>query len=136
MPKALGSRLTEQIVLDSGLVSGCWFSVNNKGYDVAYTHNPHTESGGLHHITYAVDQREDILRAADIYLENDIYIVSGPHKHAIQGTFFLYALEPAGNLVEIANAGARLILQPDWETVTWTEEERKKGQAWGLNRSS
>jgi catechol 2,3-dioxygenase len=34
--------------------------------------------------------------------------------------------------VEVANAGARLILAPDWKTIRWTEEERKKGQAWGL----
>jgi catechol 2,3-dioxygenase len=40
--------------------------------------------------------------------------------------------EPAGNRVEVANAGARLILDPDWATITWTEEERNKGQAWGL----
>ena len=33
---------------------------------------------------------------------------------------------------KIANAGARLILDPDWEPVVWTETERKKGQAWGL----
>ncbi|MGN6470076.1 MAG: catechol 2,3-dioxygenase, partial [Rhizobiaceae bacterium] len=32
----------------------------------------------------------------------------------------------------VANAGARLVLRPDWPTVTWTEAERKKGQAWGL----
>ena len=40
--------------------------------------------------------------------------------------------EPAGNRVELANAGARLILAPDWEPVVWTEADRKKGQAWGL----
>ena len=88
--------------------------------------------GRFHHITYAVDQREDVLRAADIFLENGVIIETGPHKHAIQGTFFLYVYEPAGNRVEVANAGARLILQPDWKPVTWTETERKKGQAWGL----
>ena len=32
----------------------------------------------------------------------------------------------------VANAGARLILAPDWKPITWTEDERKKGQAWGL----
>ena len=88
--------------------------------------------GRFHHLTYAVDQREHILQAADIFLENRVHIETGPHKHAIQQTFFLYVLEPAGNRVEIANAGARLILAPDWETVTWTEAERKKGQACGL----
>jgi catechol 2,3-dioxygenase len=32
----------------------------------------------------------------------------------------------------VANAGARLMLAPDWQPVVWTEAERKKGQAWGL----
>lgn len=132
LPAALGSRLTEQIVLDDGTVAGVWFTVNNKSYDVAYTRDATGTRGRFHHITYAVDQREHILRAADIFLENGVYIETGPHKHAIQQTFFLYVYEPAGNRVEVANAGARLILAPDWETVTWTEAERKKGQAWGL----
>jgi catechol 2,3-dioxygenase len=132
MTKALGSRVTEQIQLDNGRLGGCWFTVNNKTYDIAYTEDHSGQRSRFHHITYAVDQREDVLRAADIFLENGIFIETGPHKHAIQGTFFLYAYEPAGNRVEVANAGARLILRPDWPTVTWTETERKKGQAWGL----
>jgi catechol 2,3-dioxygenase len=132
MPKALGSRITEQIVLDSGVLGGCWFTVNNKSYDIAYTADHSGKQARFHHVTYAVDSREDVLRAADIFLENGVYIETGPHKHAVQGTFFLYVYEPAGNRVEVANAGARLILRPDWKPVTWTETERKKGQAWGL----
>ena len=132
MVAALGSRITEQIILDDGALAGCWFTVNNKTYDLACTRDAAGARGRFHHLAYAADQREDILRAADIYLENGVFIETGPHKHAVQGTFFLYAYEPAGNRVEIANAGARLLLAPDWETVTWTESERKKGQAWGL----
>lgn len=132
MVQALGSRVTEQIQLDNGRLGGCWFTVNNKSYDVAYSEDHSGAHGRFHHVTYAVDQREDILRAADIFLENGVHIETGPHKHAIQGTFFLYVWEPAGNRVELANAGARLILRPDWPTVTWTEAERRKGQAWGL----
>ncbi len=132
LPKALGSRVTEQIVLDSGRFAGCWFTVNNKTYDIAYAEDRSGAHGRFHHVTYAVDQRDDLLRAADIFLENGVFIETGPHKHAIQGTFFLYVYEPAGNRVEVANAGARLILRPDWKPVTWTETERKKGQAWGL----
>jgi catechol 2,3-dioxygenase len=132
LPRALGSRVTEQIVLDSGAVAACWFTVNNKSYDVAYTVDHTGSKGRFHHLTYAVDQREHVLQAADIFLENGVFIETGPHKHAIQQTFFLYVYEPAGNRVEVANAGARLILAPDWQTVTWTENERKKGQAWGL----
>ena len=128
----LGFRLTEQIVLDSGEEAGMWLTATNKSYDFAYTKEAHGVKGRFHHITYALDSREDILRAADIFLEAGVPIETGPHKHAVQQTFFLYVYEPAGNRVEIANAGARLILDPDWQTVTWTETERKKGQAWGL----
>ncbi len=132
MTKALGSRVTEMIQLDNGRIGGCWFTVNNKSYDVAFTEDHTGVPARFHHVTYAVDQREDVLRAADIFLENGVFIETGPHKHAIQGTFFLYVYEPAGNRVEVANAGARLILRPDWKPVVWTETDRKKGQAWGL----
>jgi catechol 2,3-dioxygenase len=132
MESCLGSRVTEMIRLDNGRVGGCWFTVNNKTYDLACTEEHGGGHGRFHHITYATDQREDILRAADLFLQNGVHIETGPHKHAIQGTFFLYVWEPAGNRVELANAGARLILAPDWEPVVWTETERKKGQAWGL----
>jgi catechol 2,3-dioxygenase len=79
-----------------------------------------------------VNSREEVLLAADIALENGVHIETGPHKHAIQQTFFLYLYEPGGHRVEVANAGARLILAPDWKPIRWTEAERKKGQAWGL----
>jgi catechol 2,3-dioxygenase len=61
-----------------------------------------------------------------------VHIETGPHKHAIQQTFFLYVYEPGGNRIELCNAGARLVLAPDWQPVNWTEAERAKGQAWGL----
>ena len=32
----------------------------------------------------------------------------------------------------MANAGARLVLAPDWKPIRWSEAERRKGQAWGL----
>lgn len=132
METCLGARVTELIRLDNGRIGGCWFTVNNKTYDLACTEEHGGGKGRLHHLTYATDQREDILRAADIFLENGVHIETGPHRHAIQGTFFLYVWEPAGNRLELANAGARLILAPDWEPVVWTESDRKKGQAWGL----
>lgn len=132
LPQTLGSRVTEMIQLDDGTLGGCWFTCNNKSYDVAYTRDATNGRGRFHHVTFAVDQREHILQAADIFLENGVHIETGPHKHAIQQTFFLYVWEPAGNRIELANAGARLILAPDWEPIVWTEAERKKGQAWGL----
>ena len=128
----LGARLTEQIVLDDGTEAGMWLTFTNKSYDFAYTRDHTGTRGRFHHVTYALDSREDILRAADVFLENGVFIETGPHKHAVQQTFFLYVYEPGGNRVEVANAGARLVLAPDWKPIRWSEAERRKGQAWGL----
>jgi len=87
--------------------------------------------GRFHHLTYFMDSREDVLRAADILVENNIFIETGPHKHSIGQTFFLYCYEPGGNRFEIG-AGGYLILDPEWQPVIWSKEERAKGQAWGL----
>ncbi|GAA4660569.1 MULTISPECIES: VOC family protein [Amycolatopsis] len=128
----LGAKVTEQIVLDDGSVAGSWTTFTNKGYDAVYTRDRLGITGRLHHIAFATDSRADILRAADLALEQDVFIETGPHKHAIQQTFFLYVYEPGGNRIELCNAGARLVLAPDWRTIDWTEAERAKGQAWGL----
>jgi catechol 2,3-dioxygenase len=128
----LGFRLTEQIVLDDGTEAGMWLTATNKSYDFAYTREAHGVRGRFHHVTFALDSREEVLRAADIFLEAGVFIETGPHKHAVQQTFFLYVYEPGGNRVEVANAGARLVLAPDWKPIRWSEAERAKGQAWGL----
>jgi catechol 2,3-dioxygenase len=103
-----------------------------KSYDLVYTDDWTKSSGRLHHLAFATDTREDILRAADICLDKSVFIETGPHKHAIQQTFFLYVYEPGGNRIDPCNPCARLIFAPDWAPISWTEQERAKGQAWGL----
>jgi hypothetical protein len=53
------------------------------------------------------------------------YVFRDPEGHAL-------VYEPGGNRIELCNPCARLVLAPDWRTITWTEAERAKGQAWGL----
>jgi catechol 2,3-dioxygenase len=132
MQETLGGRMTEQIIFDDGSEKAAWVTFTNKSYDVTFAEDASGAMGRLHHFTYAVDNREANFRAADICLEHGVFIETGPHKHAIQQTFFLYVYEPGGNRFEIANAGARLILAPDWKPIVWSETERKKGQAWGM----
>jgi catechol 2,3-dioxygenase len=129
---ALGAMITEQIVLDDRTIAGTWTTFTNKGYDVVWSKDNTGTSGRLHHLSFAVDSRDDIIRAADLALEHGVHIETGPHKHAIQQSFFLYVWEPAGNRIELDNGAARLVLAPDWQSVDWTEAERAKGQAWGL----
>ncbi len=128
----LGLRCTERIEMDDGTEAGMWLTATNKSYDVAYAREANGVPGRLHHITFALDSREAILQAADVFLDAGVPIENGPHKHAIQQTFFLYVYEPGGNRVELAHSGARLVLAPDWKTITWTEAERNRGQAWGM----
>ena len=101
----LGLRLTEQIIFDDGTEMGAWLSATNKSYDVAITHDRSGATGRLHHLTYMMDSREDVLRAADILRDADVPIETGPHKHTIGQTFFLYCYEPGGNRFEIGAGG-------------------------------
>jgi catechol 2,3-dioxygenase len=79
METCLGSKVTEMIQLDNGRIGGAWFTMNNKTYDLACTEEHGGGHARLHHVTYATDQREDILRAADIFLQNGVHIETGPH---------------------------------------------------------
>ena len=65
--KYLGCRLTEQIVLNDGTEAAMWMTMSNKSYDFAYSHDHSNTPGRFHHVTYALDSREDVLRAADIF---------------------------------------------------------------------
>jgi len=131
MQDLLGFRLREHVILDDGTEAGAWISVTPLVHDVAFTLDATRMRGRLHHVAFWTDNREDVLRAADVLLENDIPIETGPSKHALTQAFFLYGFEPGGNRFEIFSGGY-LIFAPDWQPVVWTQAERAKGQAWGL----
>jgi catechol 2,3-dioxygenase len=131
----LGMRVTEQIIFDDGQEMGAWLATTLKSYDVAFTRDHFGARGRFHHLTYFMDSREDVLRAADILVENGTFIETGPHKHNIGQTFFLYFYEPSGNRFEVGSGGY-LIFDPDWKPVVWSKAERMKGQAWGLQTVS
>jgi catechol 2,3-dioxygenase len=127
----LGLKLTEQIIFDDGTEMGGWLTATNKSYDLAITRDNAGGHNRLHHFTYFTDTREEVLRAADLLVENGVLIETGPHKHAIGQTFFLYVFEPGGNRFELASGGYS-ILAPDWKAIVWTQADRARGQAWGL----
>jgi catechol 2,3-dioxygenase len=127
----LGMRVTEQIIFEDNQEMGAWLAATNKSYDLAFTKDKSSAHARFHHVTYMMDSREDVLRAADILTEAGIPIETGPHKHSIGQTFFLYFYEPSGNRIEVGSGGY-LILDPDHQPVVWSREERTRGQAWGL----
>jgi len=127
----LGYRLYEQIVLDDGTESGAWLSATIMAHELIYVADARGARGRLHHLAFWVDTREELLRAADIFLENGVYIEAAPSKHAIAQGMFLYGIEPGGNRIEVTHGGY-LVYDPDHEPVAWTEAERARGQAWGV----
>jgi catechol 2,3-dioxygenase len=129
--EALGYRLYERIELDDGSETGAWMSATIAAHELIYTSDAYGAKGRLHHVAFWVDTREECLRAADIWLDNDVHIEAAPSKHAIAQGFFLYGYEPGGNRVEVTTGG-RFVYAPDEPTVVWTEADRAKGQAWGV----
>jgi len=125
----LGYRLHEMVRLDDGTESGAWMSASIAAHELIYTSDAYGASGRLHHLAFWVDTREEVLRAADLFLDNDVHIEFAPSKHAIAQGFFLYGYEPAGNRVEVTTGGY-FVFDPDFEPVVWTQAERARGQAW------
>jgi catechol 2,3 dioxygenase len=128
---ALGYRLHERIVLDDGTEAGAWLSLSIAAHELIYVADAYGASGRLHHLAFWVDTREEVLRAADIFLDSGVEIEAAPSKHAIAQGFFLYGFEPGGNRIEVTTGGY-LLYDPDPEPIVWTEAERARGQAWGV----
>lgn len=126
----LGMRKTEQIILNNGQHGAVWYRTNSKSYELVYSLDATSSKGRFHHLALAVDHFEAIARAANLFVDQGVFIEFAPSKHAINQTYFLYVYEPGGNRIEIC-AGGYLVLDPDFEPITWTEEDRKRGQAWG-----
>jgi catechol 2,3-dioxygenase len=127
----LGFQLREQVIFDNGASEiGSWMSPNALHHQLAYVADVKGGRGRLHHFSLWVDNREDVLRAADILAENGVFIEAGPSKHNNSQGFYLYSWEPGGNRIEIYS-GSYLVLAPDWQPVTWDERERGAGTYWG-----
>jgi catechol 2,3-dioxygenase len=127
----LGFQVREQVIFENGTREiGAWMSPNAVHHQLAYVTDAKGGHGRFHHMSLWVDNREDVLRAADILTENGIFIEAGPAKHNNGQGFYLYSYEPGGNRVEIYS-GSYLVLAPDWQPVTWNEAERAAGTYWG-----
>ncbi|MQA74429.1 MAG: catechol 2,3-dioxygenase [Solirubrobacterales bacterium] len=127
----LGYRLYERVELDDGSEAGAWLSRSIAAHELIYVRDARRSRGRLHHLAFWVDTREEVLRAADLFLENGVHIEAAPSKHTVAQGFFLYGIEPGGNRIEVTNGGY-LVYDPDHPPTVWSEAERARGQAWGV----
>jgi catechol 2,3-dioxygenase len=126
----LGFRLREKIQLDDGREGGAWMSLGLLAHEVIYVLEAYPTHGRLHHIAFAVDTREEVLRSADLFLDERVRIEAAPSKHSAAQSFYCYAIEPGGNRIEITTLGY-LVFDPDAPPTVWTEAEYARGPAWG-----
>jgi catechol 2,3-dioxygenase len=132
MASTLGFKLREYLVPPGEGEAGAWMSLMNKAHDLAITREAGATQGRLHHLAYAVENREDVLRAAEAFCQAGQPIEFGPAKHSRTQGFFLYVLEPGGNRIEVFSGGIH-IFAPDWAPVRWTTEAGGRSTAWGLD---
>ncbi len=131
LQEQLGFQLHELLQPEeNGTEEGAWLSVTPLTHDIAYVRDFSGTRGRLHHVAYWLDAREEVLRAADILTEHDIFIEAGPAKHNISQAFYLYLYEPGGNRVEIYSGGY-LVFAPDWQPIIWRKAQRGRGVYWG-----
>ena len=129
--RTLGLKLREQVVYENGAAEiGSWMSAGAVHHEIAYVVDVKNASGRLHHFSLWVDDKAEVLRAADILREHDIFIEAGPSKHNNSQAFYLYSYEPGGNRIEIYTSGF-FVNAPDFEPIVWNEETRGPGVYWG-----
>ena len=85
-------------------------------------------AGALHHVAFAVDNRDELARAIDLFAEHDVPVECGPGQHGIGQLGFVYCFEPSGNRIAIVTSP--LVLLDDWEPVTWPAAEAHRALHW------
>lgn len=132
LQEKLGFKMREYIEAPDGSYLGTWLSVTPLVHDIAISHDPFSPTTHqIHHLSYWLDNAQDLLRAADILTEHGIEF-KGPGKHGISQAMYIYAIDPgSGVRVELFTNGY-LIFEPDWEPIKWTLDEMDIGFTfWG-----
>ncbi|MEK9662058.1 MAG: VOC family protein [Alphaproteobacteria bacterium] len=125
--EVLGLGLREQVVYEDGAREiGSWMSSNPTHHELAYVVDAKGADGRLHHVAMWVDDKADVLRAADLMRENGIHIETGPSRHNNSQAFYIYVYEPGGNRIEIYTSGF-FVFAPDFEPIVWDEQSRGGG---------
>ena len=129
MQEALGFRVTEQLISNEGHQLIVFLERSRKPHDIAFTRGA---SGGLHHFAFWLDSWSEVGRAADILRLNGVDIDVGPTRHGITRGHTIYFFDPVGNRNEVFSGGYHV--DPDWEVITWTEDQLGKALFYYENR--
>ena len=121
------------IELDDGTESGAWLSLGDRQrHELIYVADAHGRPfGRLHHVAFWVDTREEVLRAADLFLDAGVFIEAGAvQAHPIHSVLPLRLR--AGRQPDRGHVRRIPRVRSDPEPTVCTEAERARGQAWGV----
>ncbi len=113
----LDFRLTEQILSSTGHQIAAFLQRSGRPHDIAFVQGV---NGGLHHVSFWLDDWDHVRRAADVLAFNGIPVDIGPTRHGITRGNTIYFFDPMGTRNEVFTGGYRA--DPDFPTITWTEE--------------
>ncbi|MDD2869777.1 catechol 2,3-dioxygenase [Neomegalonema sp.] len=131
LQKHLGFQKRENVVFGGRDELACWLSVSPLVHEIALTKDRSGTPGRLHHVAFWYGHQGQMLDIADLFAEYDIHIEAGPAKHGISQGYFMYFYEPGGNRIELFGDSGYLVFDPEWKTVTWTEQNFwTKGGTW------
>jgi catechol 2,3-dioxygenase len=121
----LGHRFTEYIVAEDAPVELCVFAMTTTvhlAHDMAIVLDHSGVPGRVNHVAFWVDQRDELLRVSEVFLDQDVPIEFGPGRHGMGEQDYLYVREPSGLRIEL-NAGGYRNFAPDWEPVKWVPSQ-------------
>lgn len=117
---ALGFRIMARTYLDDAPVNVFTvLTTNEKSHDLGVVFDGSDTPGRVHHIAFWADHPEDLVRTADLMIENGVGIEYGPSIHGIGEQSYLYFREPSTLRVELNSGGYRNYV-PDWAAKRWT----------------
>jgi catechol 2,3-dioxygenase len=97
-------------------------TVCERAHDLGIVWDPTPARGRVNHFSYWVSSREELVRAADVFLNAGVAIEFGPGRHGMGEQDYLYVREPSGMRVEL-NSGGYRNYEPDWEPVRFEPEQ-------------
>jgi len=125
MQEVLDFGLAEQVLVgpNGDMQAATWLFCTTSPHDIAFVGGPRM---GLHHLAFFLDSWEDVLKAADIMAKNEVNIDVTPTRHGITRGYTIYFFDPSGNRNETFG-GLGYVTQPDFPTITWTEDQLGRG---------
>jgi catechol 2,3-dioxygenase len=119
----LGFKLSENVMLDSGVEFGAWLRLQTRSHDVAFTKDAAGEGGRLHHVAFWLGNTQHLQDAAEVLTDYGLEIEAGPAHHGISQAEFLYVFEPGGNRIELVGQIGYDVHDPSFKPVTWTTQD-------------